>query len=461
MIKRKLQSMSWTKQALLNLLDTIQEGVFVIDKNHRITFFNPAAEKISGTNKKEAVGRLCWEVLRADCGGDECPLKKTLATGELFTERIVTMISSNGMRKTISIATTVLRNDNGDITGAIETFRDLSSEESQLHSLISNYRYNIITINPKMLKTIGTLPMIAESDSTVLLQGESGTGKELFARALHNLSPRKDKPFIAVNCGALPDNLLESELFGYKAGAFTDAKKDKPGRFALAERGVILLDEIGDTSPAMQVKLLRVIQEKEYEPLGSTKSIKADVRIIVATNQDLYKMVNKATFRKDLYYRISVINIVIPPLRERREDIPLLIDYYITKLNKQQKKQIRGIDDDAMACLIAHDYPGNVRELENSIERAFVLCNKGYIQKKHLPETVCHDNIANWENTDIKSINGIEAAFLMNALKRNKWDRQKTAKELGIHRTSLYRKMRALSIYPKENNTEIEKAGKI
>ena len=451
--------MSWTKQALLNLLDTIQEGVFVIDKNQHITFFNRAAEKISGTNKKEALGSLCGEVLRAECCGNECPLKKTLATGELFSERIVTMISSNGMRKPISISTTVLRDDSGDITGAIETFRDLSSEDLQFHSLLDKDHYNIITINPQMLKTIGTLPLIAESDSTVLLQGESGTGKELFARALYSLSSRKDKPFIAVNCGALPDNLLESELFGYKAGAFTDAKKDKPGRFALAEGGVIFLDEIGDTSPAMQVKLLRVIQEKEYEPLGSTKSIKADIRIIVASNKDLYEMVNKATFRKDLYYRLSVINIVIPPLCERREDIPLLIDYYITKLNKQQKKQIRGINDDAMACLIAHDYPGNVRELENSIERAFVLCNKGYIQKKHLPDTVYRNNITTWENTDIKSMKGIEAAFLMNALKRNLWDRQKTAQELGIHRTSLYRKMRALGIYPEENNTEIEKAG--
>lgn len=458
MAKRKLHSMSWTKQELLNLLDTIQEGVFVIDKDHYITFFNKGAEKISGTSKKEALGRLCWEVLRTDCGGDECPLKKTLATGELFSERIVTMISSSGMRKPISISTTVLRDENDDTTGAIETFRDLSSEDFQFHNPFDRYTHNIITINPQMLKIIGTLPIIAESDSTVLLQGESGTGKELFARALHSLSPRKGKPFIAVNCGALPDSLLESELFGYKAGAFTDAKKDKPGRFALAEGGVIFLDEIGDTSPAMQVKLLRVIQEKEYEPLGSTNGVRADVRIIVATNKDLCEMVNKATFRKDLYYRLSVINIVIPPLSERREDIPLLVDYYITKLNKQQKKQIRGINDEAMSCLIAHDYPGNVRELENLIERAFVLCNKGYIQKKHLPETVYRDISTNWKNTNIKSMKGIEAAFLMNALKRNKWDRQKTAQELGIHRTSLYRKMRALDIYPEENNAETEQA---
>ncbi len=446
--------MSWTKQELVNLLDTIQEGVFVIDKNHRITFFNHAAEKISGTRKKEALGRFCWEVLRADCDGDDCPLKKTLATGELFSERIVTMVSANGIRKPVSISTTVLRDDNGTTTGAIETFRDLSTDTDRLHSRLSDYRHNIITIDSAMLKIIEALPMIADSDSTVLIQGESGTGKELFARALHNLSSRKGAPFIAVNCGALPDNLLESELFGYKKGAFTDAKKDKPGRFALAEGGVIFLDEIGDTSPAMQVKLLRVIQEKEYEPLGSAGSVKADVRIIAATNKDLYTMANKAAFRKDLYYRLSVINIVIPPLRKRKEDIPLLIDYYITKLNRQQQKQIRGIDDDAITCLLSHEYPGNVRELENIIEHAFVLCHRGYIQMKHLPEAVSCGRVNNRGNTEIKSMKSIETAYLMNVLKRNKWNRGKTAQELGMHRTSLYRKMQILGISPEGKGTK-------
>lgn len=290
--------------------------------------------------------------------------------------------------------------------------------------------------------------MIADSDSTVLLQGESGTGKELFARALHDLSYRSGNAFVAVNCGALPDNLFESELFGYKSGAFTDAKRDKPGRFALAEGGVIFLDEIGDISPAMQVKLLRIIQEKEYEPLGGIKSIKTNVRVITATNRNLIEMVNQLQFRKDLYYRLNVINIIIPPLRERKEDIPLLVDYFITKLNKRQKKQIRGVSGNTMALLMAYDFPGNVRELENCIEHAFVLCSKGYINKKHLPKTIYNETLPNQEDeVDIKSLKKIEKIFLLNALKRNNWNRQKTANELGMNRSSLYRKMRAFGIY--------------
>ncbi len=444
--------MSWTKQSLLNLLDNIQEGVFVVDKNNRITFFNRSAEKITGINKKQALNQICCNVLRADCCEGECLLKKTLETGELFSEKPVTIISADGTQKLVSIATTVLTDNKGNITGAIETFRDISSDDTHLHSRIQSYlEHDIITINPGMQKIIESIPMIAESNSTVLLQGESGTGKDLFAKAIHSLSPRKKNPFIAVNCSALPDNLLESELFGYKAGAFTDAKKDKPGRFALAEGGTILLDEIGDTSPVMQVKLLRVLQEKEYEPLGSVKSVKSDVRIIAATNRNLFEMVKKKMFRKDLFYRINVINITIPPLRDRKEDIPLLADYYINKLNKQQRKQIRGIDDDAMAYLMAGDYPGNIRELENIIERAFVLCHKGYIQQKHLSGTLTTDNIPYQQIPDKKSIKSIEAAFLKNALKRNNWDRQKTALELGMHRTTLYRKMRILKIYPPIN----------
>ncbi|RPJ57392.1 MAG: Fis family transcriptional regulator, partial [Dehalococcoidia bacterium] len=242
-----------------------------------------------------------------------------------------------------------------------------------------------------------------------------------------------------------------------KAGAFTDAKKDKPGRFRMAEGGVIFLDEIGDTSAAMQVKLLRVIQEKEYEPLGASQSAKADVRIISATNRNLDLMIQKAAFRKDLFYRISVISITIPPLRERREDIPLLVDYCIGVLNKRQKKQIRGIDDDAMTCLMTHDYPGNVRELENIIERAFVLCNKGYIQKKHLPETLYRGNGDFVLNNGSGSMKNVEAAFILNALARNQWDRGKTACELGMHRTTLYRKMLSLGIDNEKQSPEIEK----
>jgi PAS domain S-box-containing protein len=441
--------MSHTKDELLELFDTIQEGVFAVDNECRITFFNRAAELITGTEKSHALGRPCWEVLRADCCGEDCLLRKTLRTGVLFSERTITVITADGASKPVSAATTVLRNPDGTIKGAVETFRDLASDEENTLARFADYRrQEIITIDRRMQKLLETLPMIAESASSVLLQGESGTGKELFARAIHRLGPRKGKPFVAVNCGALPDNLLESELFGYSAGAFTDAKKDKAGRFALAEGGALFLDEIGDTSAALQVKLLRVLQEKEYEPLGSVQSRKADVRIIAATNRDLEKMVDEGAFRKDLYYRLNIIRIAVPPLRERRDDIPLLADYFINKLNKQQKKRIRGIDDPAMARLIAYDFPGNVRELENMIERAFVLCRKGYIGAEHLFETMSPAPFAPKADGNAVSMKNFESAFLQSALKRNNWERGTTARELGINRSTLYRKIRLLGIRP-------------
>jgi PAS domain S-box-containing protein len=439
---------AWTKEQLLGLLDTIQEGVFVVDRNSHISFFNRAAEHITGTQRADAKGRPCWEVLRADCCGSDCPLRTTLATGERFSERLVSIVSADGSRKTLSIATTVLRDEDGDIAGAVETFRDISGEDARFDAHLTSLRHhNIVTISPVMQKMLESLPLVADSDSTVLLQGESGTGKELLARAIHALSPRKGRPFVAVNCGALPDNLLESELFGYKAGAFTDAKRDKPGRFALAEGGVVFLDEIGDTSPAMQAKLLRVLQERVYEPLGGTRTVVADVRIVTATNRDLADMMERKEFRQDLYYRLNVISITIPPLRERREDVPLLVDYFIHRLNKLQGKRVRGVDDEAMAYLMAHDYPGNVRELENLVERAFVLCHKGLIQPRHLPEALAGSTALPLHGeAGPKSIKGVEAAFLANALKRNQWDRQRTAAELGMHRSTLFRKIRALGL---------------
>ncbi|MBN1574976.1 MAG: sigma 54-interacting transcriptional regulator [Chitinispirillaceae bacterium] len=441
--------MSWTQEELLRLLDTIQEGVFAVDKNSRITFFNRAAETITATGKKQAIGRLCWEVLRADCCGRNCPLRRTLATGELFSERPVTMINAAGIKKNLSIATTVLRDADGNAAGAIETFRDISCEEAEYRTRLSVHQHhNIITISPVLQKLIANLPLIAESSSTVLLQGESGTGKEVFARSIHDFSHRKDKPFIGVNCGALPENLLESELFGYKKGAFTDAKIDKPGRFASAAGGTILLDEIGDTSPSMQVKLLRVIQDKTYEPLGSRKSEYADVRIIAATNRNLHDMVRRSRFRQDLYYRLNVITLTLPPLRERKEDIPVLVDYFIYELNKKQHKRIRGVEEETMARLMAYDFPGNVRELENTIEHAFVMCRQGYIQPRNLPEIFGGVASSDTIVFSKESIKGIEAAHLAATLRRNNWDRGKSAQTLGMHRSTLYRKMRSFGISP-------------
>ncbi|MCK4301716.1 MAG: sigma 54-interacting transcriptional regulator, partial [candidate division Zixibacteria bacterium] len=296
----------------------------------------------------------------------------------------------------------------------------------------------------KMQNLFAILPNIAESNTTVLIEGESGTGKELVARALHNLSHRKDKPIVAVNCGALPDTLLESELFGYKAGAFTDARKDKPGRFAMADAGTIFLDEIADISPALQVRLLRVIQERTYEPLGATESVKADVRIVTATNRDIEKLVSKGEFRQDLYYRINVVRIKLPPLRERKEDIPLLIDHFIRRFNNLKKKYISDISPDALAVLMDYEYPGNIRELENIIEHAFVLCQGTVISIDNLPEDVRPEEVK--PVAEVTSMGDLEAVFITQALRRNDFNRKRTAEELGMHKTTLWRKMKKLGI---------------
>jgi transcriptional regulator with PAS, ATPase and Fis domain len=294
------------------------------------------------------------------------------------------------------------------------------------------------------------LPNISESDSTVLIQGASGTGKELFAKAIHNLSRRKGKPFIKVNCGALPDTLLESELFGYIKGAFTDAKKDKPGRFALANGGTIFLDEVGDMSPSLQVKLLRVLQEKEFEPLGATSPRKTDVRIIAATNKDLSKLIREGKFRDDLFYRLNVVKIELPSLSQRREDIPLLIGAFVQKFNAKMGKQIVGVSDQALRLLLKHDYPGNIRELENIIEHAFVLCKGNRIDLDCLPKEPIEGQEEMPPSAPLKEetlFGRAEAEIVEQTLKKYGGNRAKTAQALGIDRTTLWRKMKKYGFF--------------
>jgi len=300
-----------------------------------------------------------------------------------------------------------------------------------------------------MTSLFAILPQIAESDSTVLIEGASGTGKELFARAIHNLSRRRKKRFVAINCAALPDTLLESELFGHKAGAFTDARKDKPGRFAMADGGTIFLDEIGDISPAMQVRLLRVLQERCIEPLGSVEPVKVDVRVLAATNKDLAKLVRAGKFREDLFYRIRVVYLKLPSLRQRREDIPLLIDRLVAKFNRLQGKDIAGVSNEVLARLMEHDYPGNVRELENIIEQAFVLCRGGLIELHHLPPELRPAASASvGEYGGPTTLDAMERLLIAEALRRHHGNRQRAARELGIHPSTLFRKLKALKIEP-------------
>jgi PAS domain S-box-containing protein len=432
------------------VLDSIADGVFTVDMNWRITSFNRAAEAITGVRRRDAIGQPCRDVLRAEVCEKNCCLHKTMISGEPIVNKTVYIVNAEGRRLSISISTALLKDSAGLVIGAVETFRDISVEEKLRKTLDRKYVFeDIISKNYKMQQLFDILPDVAGSVSTVLIEGESGTGKELIARAIHNLSSRKNKPFIAVNCGALPDTLLESELFGYKAGAFTDARKDKPGRFSLADKGTIFLDEIGDISPAMQVRLLRVLQERKFEPLGAVESQQSDAKVIAATNKNISELVKEGKFREDLYYRINVVQLHLPPLRERMEDIPLLVDHFILLNNAIQKKDIKGVTDETLYCLMSYDYPGNVRELANVIERAFVMCKSELIQPYHLPVSLYtqYSSQENQPTMDIFSFKEIEAVFLTNALRRNGWSRIRTARELGIHKSTLFRKIKELSLH--------------
>lgn len=432
------------------ILDSITEGVFTVDSSWRITSFNRAAEEITGVQRKKAIGRQCRDILRADVCETECALAETIRTGRPIVNRAVHIIDAKGERRAIAISTALLKDQKGTVIGGVETFRDMTLVEELRKELEGRHRCeDIISQNHRMQEMFRTIPHIAESNCTVLIEGESGTGKELLARAIHNLSLRKDKPFIAVSCGALPETLLESELFGYKAGAFTDARKDKPGRFALAEGGTLFLDEIGDVSAAMQVRLLRVLQERVYEPLGSVNSAKADVRIITATNKRLSELVEQGAFRDDLYYRINVMRLELPPLRERKEDVPLLIDHFIGRFNRLQNRNISCVTNEVLTSLVSYDYPGNVRELENIIERCFVLCQGEIIEGKHLPASVRPlEDVDQGTTGQAKTLRQMESILIIEALRRNKGNQTAAAKELGVNKSTLYRKLKAYNIKP-------------
>jgi len=430
------------------ILESIADGVFTTDAEGRITSFNRAAEEVTGFSRREAIGQFCFDIFRASLCQTECGLKKSLRTGKPVTNLRAEILTKDGKEIPISISTSVLRDKRGKLLGAAETFRDLSVLETLKKELSKQYSFSdIISKNHKILDLFQILPDIAESDSTVLIQGPTGSGKELFAHAIHHLSRRGKKPYVKVSCAAVPATLLESELFGYVKGAFTDAWKDKPGRFALAEGGTLFLDEIGDLPLSLQVKLLRVLQEKEYEPLGATFTAQADVRILAATNRDLEEMVKVGQFRQDLYYRLNVVKISLPPLSERREDIPLLVEHFIRQFNLSKGKEITGVEDEVMEFLMNYDYPGNVRELQNIIEHCFVLCKGGLIHIRHLPQDlVTIHRRAGDRMPELRPLEEAEAFLIRDALKRHGGSRVQAAQELGYSRITLWRKMRRLGL---------------
>ncbi|MGD8660132.1 MAG: sigma 54-interacting transcriptional regulator [Desulfobacterales bacterium] len=424
------------------ILESIADGVFTVDMNWKITSFNKAAENITGISKKEAIGKRCSKVFRADVCENGCILRHTIKTKKPVYNMPVYIIRADKKSIPISVNTTLLRDDDGRVIGGVETFRDLSDVSKLRRVILKQLSFDdIISKNSKMVRLFSMLPLIADSHSTVLLEGASGTGKEIFARTIHNNSKNRNGPFIAINCGALPETLCESELFGYKAGAFTDAKKDKPGRFAMAQNGTIFLDEISDVSKAVQIRLLRVLEEKVYEPLGSTKTIKTNARVIAATHQNLEKLVEKKKFREDLFFRINVMKLSLPKLSERKEDIPLLANHFIEQFNHLTEKKIVAMTQEAMAVLMLYDWPGNVRELENAIEHAFILCRGKLIRLQHLPQSVVPVNDTMLVPTGL-TLKEVEGHAVLQALERNQWKRMATARELGIDKNTLRRKIK-------------------
>jgi len=446
------------------IFDSIHEGVFTVDHDFRVTSFNAEAERITGVSRREAVGKKCYEVFRASICQRGCALKETLATGRPLRDVRIDVLNAAMLPLPIAVSTAVLRR--GDrLVGGVEIFRDLSDIESLRNELKGQGAFeSIVGTSPAMKALFQLLPDVAASGAPVLIEGPSGTGKELVANAIHALSDRRDKPFVRVNCGALPDNLLESELFGYLRGAFTDARSDKPGHFALADGGTILLDEIGDITPAFQLKLLRVLQEGEIQPLGGRRPVKVDVRVLAATNRNLAALVAEGRFRQDLYYRIRVVPVTLPPLRERRQDVPLLVDHFVRLLSLKTGKPIREVAPKAMAALCEHDYPGNVRELQNILERAFVLCHGHRIEPRHLPDEIVHERAravhdgallarrrkpseravlrAASSPAKVRAVTDPVAGKLLEALEANDWNRTTTARSLGIGRNTLWRRMR-------------------
>ena len=434
------------------ILESITEGVFTVDEKRHITSFNRAAEQIVGIPASQALGKKCYEVFHSNICESGCLLEKTLKTGVETIDVPVNILNSRGRQIPISISTAVLKDDENRILGAVETFRDLSAIEQLRKELTRSYSFeDIISKSPIMHKIFMILPDVSESESTVLIQGPSGSGKELLARAVHNLSPRKERPYVVINCGTLPPPLFESEVFGYIKGAFTDAKQDKQGKLAAAEGGTVFFDEIADLPFQTQVKLLRLLQQREYEPLGSTRVMRTNIRIVAATNKDLRALVAKGVFRDDLYFRLAVVKFDLPSLAERREDIPYLVEHFIHRFNAKKGKNILSVSPEVMNILLRYEFQGNIRELENIVEYAFAVCRGRIIETEHLPLELTYKKTSVLLPPLKSTETGVsERDLLLTALRSNRGHLSRSASELGIHRTTLWRRINKFHIDPSE-----------
>jgi PAS domain S-box-containing protein len=424
------------------ILDSVADGIFTVDAQMNIWTYNKAAEEMTGIPYNEAVGRPCHEVFRSSVCENGCPVREAMESRQSVINREVEITDRENRRKPVSVSASILEDEDGHITGAVETMRDLSLLHTLKQEIQQTYSFqDLVSRNPGMRRLFDVMSDIAASEATVFLNGESGTGKELFARAIHDLSPRRNGPLVIVNCGALPENLLEAEIFGVRKGAYTGAHENRPGRLELCEGGTFFLDEVGDLPLPLQVKLLRVLENRQFQPVGGTVPMKANVRFITATHRNLEEMVEEGTFRRDLYFRINIVMLKIPPLRERREDIPLLLDLALQKFNTLYGKRVKGATSELLRLLLNYNFPGNVRELLNLVEQAVILCKGEQMGVEHLPDSFMHQG----SGSPLPARRGgktPDAAIIAEVLTRYRGDRTGAADELGVSRTTLWRWMR-------------------
>jgi PAS domain S-box-containing protein len=458
-----LASLIDQRRRLEQVLDAVQDGVVVHDLKRRILLVNREAERLLGAGREKLLGRRCQEAFGPDgvCGSN-CPFCSQEASSFRGARYEFPFIDAEGRERRLSLQSVPFDLVPGKLPGVLAVFRDVT-EVSALRQRVrrKDSFHGMVAISEGMREVFDTIRNLAAAEYPVLITGESGTGKELVARAIHNESRRAGGPFVPINCGALPEHILESELFGHVRGAFTGAIRDKKGRFELAHGGTLFLDEVGELSPAFQVKLLRVLEQKSFEPVGGEKTISVDVRIISATNRDLKKMVAEGAFRADLFYRLAVVPVKLPPLRQRREDLPLLIEQILEGVRAETQKDIRAVADQVMDLFWAYRWPGNIRELINVLQFASVRCVGPLIEVQHLPPEVRRPVNQPAEPPLARMVNETELTpqAVREALEKSRGNKLQAARLLGVGRATLYRflkKMSAETVSPSETAGEKE-----
>ncbi len=457
--KNLLERVRHDDRRLKSILDHLDIGVLTVDRGGHITLFNSTSESITGFSRGDVLGKSCSKIFGKAYNRDILLFKETIADGQTRSSTDGTIKTRHGQLIPIRANYMALKNENGNIVGGLATISDLSLKYQFNSEIKGRYTYyDMVGKDPAIQKIFDIIPVVASSDATILVEGPTGTGKDLLAKVIHNVSKRANKPMVKVNCAALPDNLLESEMFGYVKGAFTGADRDKPGRFQDADGGTIFLDEIGDLPLVLQAKLLRVLEDQEFYPLGSRKTVKVDVRIISATNQNLGRLVREKRFREDLYYSLNVMRLELPPLIDRRSDLPLLITHILKRMSATRDVTIDTIANDAMEVLLNYDYPGNIRELENILEHALIVCRDTVIERSHLPlkfqNAMESPAPAETHRTIESEMEFNQKGLILETLRKHNWNKGKTADALNINRTTLWRKMKKYGLNPKDKDRE-------